>query len=176
MKTSNKRRTTTIMIIILTVAVTLVGCNRKAIYSHYEPIPLSGWEKNDTAFFTITPVTVDGQYEELLGLRINMDYPFTEVALIIHQTLIPKKIAPTDSISDTLMLPVIRQRCDTLHATLFTNDGSLLGKGITCYQYEFSLANVHLTSGDSLCIKVYHNMKRNPLPGLSDVGITLRRK
>ena len=57
--------------LILTVACGIASCDRLPIYSHYEPAPTSGWEKNDTISFAISPVSEAGYYKEELGLRIS---------------------------------------------------------------------------------------------------------
>ena len=47
-------------ILILAVAAILTGCDRRTVYSHYEHVPLEGWEKIDTIFFEVPPVKEAG--------------------------------------------------------------------------------------------------------------------
>ena len=63
-------------ILILAVAVVLTGCDRKRIYSHYEHVPQGGWDKTDTLFFEVPPVKEAGTYQEEIGIRTDLDYPF----------------------------------------------------------------------------------------------------
>lgn len=142
---------------MITVATAVLSCNRKTIYDHYEPTPISGWEKNDTLIFDISPVEADGNYKQEIGLRINGVYPFTKLCLIIDQTILPANMTLSD----------------TLYCRLFSDDGTVKGRGVSWYQYKFHLTDVRLTRGDSLHIRIRHNMRREILPGISDVGIRM---
>ncbi len=154
------RKSYCIILTLLTVALTLVGCNRKTIYSHYEHTPIDGWENNDTLSFTVTPIRSDGTYSENVGLRISSMFPFTGLTLIVHQQVLPYGL----------------MRSDTLHARLISQDGIIQGQGISHFQYDFHIADLHLKANDTLLVKIHHNMKRELLPGVSDVGITLTKK
>jgi gliding motility-associated lipoprotein GldH len=62
---------------------------------------------------------------------------------------------------------------DTLNCSLIERDGRVKGKGVSFYQYNFHLNDLDLRAGDSLSINIRHNMKREILPGIADVGIKL---
>jgi gliding motility-associated lipoprotein GldH len=147
------------LLISLAVALVLTGCSRKVVYSHYEPTPIDGWEKNDTLSFTVVPIRHEGVYLEEVGLRTSGIYPFTGLTLIVEQRATPSGM----------------MRSDTLHARLIDRDGSVQGKGISYFQYNFHLANLRLQANDTLHVSIRHNMKREILPGISDVGISLER-
>ena len=147
-------------IVVLLVMVSMaVGCSRKTIYSHYEPTPLEGWEKNDTLSFRVMLIRSDGSYKEEIGLRTSGAYPFTGLTLVVEQRSVPSGM----------------MRSDTLHARLVSRDGTMQGKGIVYYQYKFHLANLRLNEADTLYVSIRHNMKREILPGISDVGLILQR-
>lgn len=150
----NKIKTT---ILILTVAMAITSCNRKTVYDHYNHTPINGWERNDTLTFCIKPLAEAGDYKEDIGLRINGAYPFMGLCLIVEQTILPAKIT----------------RCDTLNCKLVSEDGTVKGRGVSYYQYNFHLTTINLNKGDSLNICIRHNMKREILPGIADVGIKL---
>ena len=133
------------------------ACKNKTIYSHYEHVPIFGWEKNDTLFFAITPIKQDGNYQENIGIRINGSYPFMGLTLIAEQTIFPS----------------MESHSDTLNYELIDEDGNMKGKGISHYQYSFPLKTLQLQEGDSVSINIRHDMKREILPGVSDIGITL---
>ena len=149
-----------IVILLLTVALALAGCNRKTIYSHYEHTPINGWERVDDLSFTLSPVRMGGTFREEIGLRINGAYPFMGLTLIVEQQVFPSGIT----------------RSDTLSCKLIDNDGTILGEGISFYQYNFHVNTLRLHEGDSLHITVRHNMKREIMPGVSDVGIRLDKQ
>lgn len=145
--------------ILLTVALAFASCNRKAVYSHYEHTPIFGWEKNDHLFFQTSPFAVEGRYREVVGLRINSSYPFRGLTLIVEQHVEPSGL----------------RRTDTLWCKLIDANGVVQGKGISYFQYNFHLCDIPLHKGDSLHVELRHNMKREMLPGISDVGISLER-
>ena len=149
-----------VFVLLVGVVLTLVGCNRKTIYSHYEHTPINGWEKVDRLSFSIPPIRDGGTFREDVGLRINGAYPFMGLTLIVEQQVFP---------SGT-------KYSDTLSCKLIDDDGNIRGEGVCFYQYQFHLCDLELAKGDSLHVSVRHNMKREILPGISDVGVTLRRK
>ena len=145
--------------IMLTVACGITSCDRLPIYCHYEPTPTSGWEKNDTISFSIPRITETGYYKEELGLRINENYPFLGLCLIIQQTVLPSGYCHND----------------TLNCNLIDKQGKVKGPGINHYQYTFHVNTIRLAEGDSLHIHVKHNMKRDIMPGVTDIGIRIER-
>ena len=145
--------------VLLTVAIGLASCNRKTIYYHYEHAPVAGWEKNDVLSFDVSPVS-EGTYREELGLRIDKSYPFMGLCLVIKQTILPSGYVHSD----------------TLNCSLIDPDGNNKGPGLSYYQYNFHVNTLRLQEGDSLHITVKHNMKREIMPGISDIGIRLDRQ
>ena len=138
-------------------ATALQSCNESKVYDKYDHTPLSGWEKNDTLRFDIPRLTADGMYESTLGLRITDNYPFMGLTLIVEQRLMP---------ADTIFT-------DTVKCKLTDRNGKTRGKGVSYYQFRFPVTKMQLSKGDSLHIRVRHDMKREMLPGISDVGISL---
>jgi gliding motility-associated lipoprotein GldH len=152
----------TLIIIILTVAMAMSGCNRKAVYSHYEPIAVSGWgwEKTDTIRFYLPQTTEMCHYTEELGLRTTQAYPYTNVVLVVVQKSVPSGF----------------ERKDTVEFELVSNDGQRLGQGFKYFHQIKSLPDVTIPKGDSLSINVCHNMRNDHLKGIAAVGITVKRK
>lgn len=148
-------------ILFLTVALTLIlaSCNRKTIYSHYEHTPLAGWEKNDTLKFTVPAITQSGTYEEEIALRVTTDYLFKELYLLVEQSLQNAGTA----------------RRNTLLCPLVSDEGAYEGKGTYYIQYVFPLGRIQLEQGELLHIDIRHNMKREILQGITDVGVRLKR-
>ena len=138
----------------------LSACNRKLVYDRYLSTPISGWEKNDTLSYDIRPVSGTDTYDMWLGLRTSEAYPFTAITLIVEQHIYPK---------DTIVN-------DTVNCKLTDRHGNASGTGVNFHQYRFPVTELQLQDGDSIHIRVRHDMKREILPGISDVGISLRRK
>lgn len=147
--------------ILMTAALaTMAACDRMPVYSHYEHTPAAGWEKNDTVTFRLSPVKEAGDYHEELGLRINEDYPFQGLCLVIQQTVLPSGY----------------QHNDTLNCSLIDKNGRVKGAGIKHYQYNFHVNTIRLNEGDSLHVLVKHNMKREIMPGITDIGLRVEKQ
>lgn len=146
------------IIFTLFIIVTLISCNSHVVYDKYNHTPIAGWEKNDTLTFDVPKVVAAGEYYPSLGLRINGAYPFMGLTLIIEQRILPENKVLTD----------------TLQCDLISKSGTAKGQGISYYQYKFPIKSTYLNKGDSLHISVRHDMKREILPGISDIGFQLR--
>ena len=149
----------TLLYIALTAVLLCMSCNSRTIYSHYAHTPLQGWEKNDAVEFGIV-IPQEGHYLEKVGVRINNDYPFMGLTVIIDQTLHPS----------------MKTFCDTLDCSLVDKNGNVKGQGINHYQYDFPLKSLSLNKGDSVSIRIHHTMKREILPGISNIGVILTRE
>ena len=155
-----KRKYTLLYYIGALTLLLLTACKQHTVYYHYEDTPVAGWEKNDTLTFYTEPVKQTGQYSEKVGLRISSDYPFLSLQLIVDQEV----------------LTTHESRSDTLSCSLVDEQGNIMGPGISTYQYEFPLTTLALNEGDRLQIVVHHDMKREILPGISNVGISLTQE
>ena len=127
----------------------LAGCNDGKVYDEYRHTPLMGWEKNDTLSFGVGRVKRAGNFEASLGLRIDGSYPFTSLTLLVEYETLPSH----------------EHGIDTLTCVLADKN----------YQYEFRIRQFHLVPLDSIHFEVRHDMKREILPGISDIGIAVRQ-
>ena len=146
-----------VMIFMITAMAVMSSCTGNKVYDKYQHTPISGWEKNDTLKFEVPKMNANGVFAANLGLRINSSFPFMGLTLIVEQTIYPSHLT----------------RSDTINCQLIDKTGKSKGLGISYYQYNFALSHVSLNKGDSLVVKVRHNMKREILPGISDIGYTL---
>lgn len=141
-------------------ATIVASCTTNTVYDSYSHTPLSGWEKNDTLTFNIRPFAESGNYNETVGIRMTTAFPFTSISLIVEQNIMPNGKV----ITDTIKCPITDAR------------GNFLGNGISSYQYEFPLRDINLHKGDSIHVSIRHNMKREILPGVSDIGLKIDKK
>lgn len=141
------------------VMIGLLACVDGVVYDKYNHTGLSGWDKADSLFYDVEPVPSAGLYKQEVGLRINDEFPFTDLMLVVDQ----------------LIEPGHRLVCDTLACKITDNEGMALGHGVGCYQYGFVVSELNLGEGDSLHISIRHIMKREIMPGISDVGLRLSR-
>ena len=159
-----KRLFYTLLIIGLCSTMTfLSSCKDNLVYDQYIHTPISGWEKNDTLSFDIAPFDSTGAYEEQLGLRITGAYPFMSLTLIVEQSIYPNK-SKKDKI----------EKVDTIQCNLIDNNGITRGQGISYYQYNFPINIYQFHKNDSIHITIRHDMKREILPGISDIGIKVQ--
>ena len=138
----------------------LVSCNNHTVFSHYESTSVRGWERNDTLSFNIEPMQETNLYAEEIGVRITGEYPFKGLSLIVEQTVYPSKTTITD----------------TLNCDLIDDVGHANGKGINHYQYLYPLTTLKLNKGESVHVAIRHCMKREILPGITDIGLKLSRQ
>ncbi|MCI6160871.1 MAG: gliding motility lipoprotein GldH [Prevotella sp.] len=158
-----KRRAYTLLYIgaaVLSMAALLTSCEFKTVYDKYQHTPLAGWEKNDTLFFSVPKMPHAGDFRMEVGLRTDESFPFRSISLVIEQRLYPSNIVMTDTI-----------RCE-----LTNQKGYIKGNGVNFYQYKFPLKDIRLNRGDSLQVSIRHAMRRETLPGISDVGFKIKKK
>lgn len=159
-KDSDMRHILNILLAVVVVTVALSACDGGVVYDKYKPTPVEGWEKNDTLIFDVPKLRLNGRYGQEIGLRINGSYPFTALSLLVERVVEPGH----------------KEFSDTLDCRLYDGKGNILGSGISTYQYNFSLPPLELREGDSLHVTVRHIMKREILPGISDIGFRLTRE
>ena len=146
----------------MTAVVVMAACNGGMVYDRYTNTPVSGWEKNDTLYYSVPAVKSGGTYAANLGLRTTDSYPFTSLTLIVEQ----RKVAADKAVTVVT---------DTVACQLTDRKGNAAGKGISYHQYQFPVTELMLQDGDSLFVSIRHDMKREILPGISDVGFSLTR-
>ena len=154
------RRTLNILFVTVAVALMVAACGDGRVFDKFVPTPVDGLEKNDTVTFDVPPVVASGSYRQEVGLRITSDYPFKSLSLEVKQTVEPGHRVSTD----------------TLACRLYDDDGNLLGQGLSMFQYGFMLPEIDLRKGDSLHVRVRHVMKREILPGITDIGFSMEAK
>ena len=159
LSTFNVSRSLQKIIFAIAIVFTIASCSGNKVYDKYAHTPVAGWEKNDTLKFNIPPVADKQLYSSELGLRINGDYPFMGLTLIVEQTVFPSH----------------KTQIDTLNCSLHDTHGNSNGTGLSYYQYNFHITDMKLNKGDSLEVKIRHDMKREILPGISDIGIMLSK-
>ena len=149
----------TLLYLYISVLATCVlsACEQRTIFSQYRHTPSSGWEKNAPVTLSTNVIKEDGTYAEEIGVCINGEYPFKALTLIIEQT----------------RYPAFETWSDTLECQLIDEAGNATGQGVSQYQYVFPLKTLRLHQGDSLDIAIRHDMKREILPGIVNVGLRI---
>ncbi|MDD5862085.1 MAG: gliding motility lipoprotein GldH [Prevotella sp.] len=172
----------TSLLLLLLLPLLLTSCLKNKVYDHYEPVAVSGWEKNDTLNFAVPRQEEPGHYSSHLGLRVNQEYPFTDLTLVVEQKVIHNKKVEVKQ--HNFIHPLAARfvacgsdsYCDTLRLRLVDDNGRVRGKGISEYQYRFYIGNLQLQPYDSVYVSVRHVMKREILPGIVNVGYSMKRE
>lgn len=141
---------------MMAVALILTSCSRQIVFSHYESIDTEGWNRNDCKDFRVT-VREKDTYTEMIGLRTTMYYPYANLSVIVSQQTQRSGI----------------QHTDTLHIRLMDEEGNKVGQGTNYQQMEIPVRTIELEAEDTLLVSIRHYMKREVLPGITDVGVSL---
>ncbi len=137
----------------------LLSCTGRKVYDTYNHTFVSGWDRGEVLSYGVPKVKASAKYSTMLGLRVTDAYPFQSLTLIVEQTVYPKKIT----------------RRDTVNCQIYDSQGAIKGKGINYFQYHYQISQTDLQEGDSLHVTVRHDMRREIIPGIADVGIEIER-
>lgn len=143
------------IITILVFALALASCQRRVLYSQYNPVPIGGWMSNDTLYYEAQMLYSSGNCNMELGLRINNLYPYQNISLIVEWS--------NGVVSMT----------DTIDQMLYSKDMEASEGGIGLFQYVFPFEELSVNAGDTINLSVRHNMRKEILLGISDVGIQI---
>ncbi len=139
----------------------LAACQNGTVYHTYQPVPADGWARNDTLVYVLPTSIPTGRYEIEAGIRYKVNYPYQNIWLAVTSTL-PDSLS---CITDSLQLFLT----DEAGNKTGNNPGGL-------YQYTLPFrSDFFLREGDSCTFCIVHLMQDNPLKGISDVGIRLRK-
>ncbi len=134
-----------------------MACNEDRVFVAYKSTPIEGWERNGSVAIPVPPLSDDGAYDVSLLLRTDNSFPFKNIIMVVET-----EVFPSGSFSR-----------DTLECELSDDKGLSLGDGINLYQHSFPVETLNLCAGDSVHFSIRHNMMRDMLPGVSDVGILI---
>ena len=153
--------------IAVAVLVTFVfpSCFDRTSFFNYHAVDLDGWDRTDFQEYHVDPVASDGYYVEEIGVRTTNAYPYQRLHLVVKQDII-----------STIGKRSGRFRCDTLHIDIYDGWGKPKGKGTSLYQHVVPFKTLPLKAGDSLSVRIAHDMQVFSLTGVSDVGLKVTRQ
>ena len=133
------------------VLLLLMSCTVHNRFHSYLPVNKDGWKRTDTLYFHAVPIDTNRNCMEIsLGIRHTHRYPYRDIWLTIGK--------------------------DTLHIDLADEQGRWKGKGIGDMRLIQQETTINLTKMDSCgIIRIHHIMQHDPLPGISDIGIEVRK-
>lgn len=137
----------------------LASCDEHVAMTSFRAISQDGWEREDTIHVPLDSVKASGDYVLTLHLRLSSAprYPFTDISLQLTQCL------HSDTITKALQFPLTTGRSD------------MAGKGVSLYVYDFPIDTIPLNTGEKGLFIIKHDMRLTPLPGVHDVGLSLRQ-
>lgn len=144
----------------LIVATLAAACTGTTVFYRFAAIAPTGWERADTVSFGIPPAEADCVRHEELAIRTDSSYPFQTVSVIVTQRILPAGVVV----------------CDTVQCRLYDKSGKPRGRGTALRQHHFHITDIRLEQGDSLAVSIRHNMRRETLPGITDVGLEVSAK
>ena len=148
-------------IMLVMVLLTFAACNNNTLFMGNNPVNEDGWEKNQPLVFEIPVADTTGLHTMHFLLRHTTDYPFSNLYVFLD-----------------IEFPDNRIMRDTLECILADRTGKWTGKGfgrIKSSEYLFR-DNVWFPDSGTYTIRIRHGMRTNPLPGISDAGIMIRKK
>ena len=132
---------------------------RTLCYS-YRAVDAKGWEQHDGVTFNSDTVRISGNYAITVGLRTTAAYPFQNLWLLVKQQYRQP---------DTIVV-------DTLCCTLTDPTGRNHGHGVSIFEQLCPLKQVHMETGQTVTVSINHIMRRVMLPGITDVGLIIRKE
>ena len=144
------------------LVVALVSCNRSTRYHHYQPTDTDGWQRAHALTFTLPEAQATGTYALSIGMRYTPAYPYQGLWVVSVIQL----SHPSAVLTDTIYFPT---SSDSAYALP-------LGSGITLLQREQPLRRLTLKRGQQATVTLSHNMTRELLPFIRDVGVRLQQE
>ncbi|MDR2056974.1 MAG: gliding motility lipoprotein GldH [Dysgonamonadaceae bacterium] len=137
-----------------------VTCAREEIFSEFHSFREAEWVRNEKVHFEIEINDNTPNYEVLLEIRNNNNYPFQNIWLFIDITT-----------------PAGQQRTDTVNIELADVYGKWYGRGISLYTYSVPFEqNVRYPLPGIYTYSIRQGMREEVLKGISDIGLTVKNK
>ena len=142
------------------IIVVLGGCDRYRHYDQYRTMPSEAWHKDSikTFEFQITDSLVI--YNMFLNIRNTGRYPYSNLIVFV----------------DTKM-PGNKTLRDTLNCFLADDSGDWLGSGfgsIWTSKVPYKV-QVRFPRNGKYKVKLQHGMRKEDLPGITDIGIRIEK-
>ena len=145
-------------LIVISIFLTLFSCDEKATYSSINPIPEAAWYYNNVVEFLVDITDTTQVYDIYLNVNHAKSYEFRNAYILVHTTFPSGK--------------KLEQR---LRLDLAEKSGKWRGNcnRIECLA-EFPIQlSAYFNEIGIHTFAIEQNMRKNPLNGISDVGLKL---
>jgi gliding motility-associated lipoprotein GldH len=150
-----------VILISLGMLLMVVACKTDKLYEDYKSIQSSGWDQDSSAVFSFNIDKTFLNYNLFINIRNRGDYANSNLWLFVDITA-PDYTCIHDTIEYQLALP----------------SGKWIGKGtggMFSNQFPFR-ENIYFPIAGIYTISIKHAMRNNPLTGISDIGIGVKRR
>lgn len=145
---------------ILFLCFGLIACEQKHFYNEYKNVDIKKWKSTDTLTYDIQIGEANRTYNYAISARHSKEYEFSNLWL---------KVMVKGNQTDTSFRYEI---------PLFKNDGKPYGKtsGSLCTQTVPLKTALPLSAKGNYTIRIIQLMRKDPLDGVSDIGIIIDQK
>jgi gliding motility-associated lipoprotein GldH len=143
----------------LIVSLFLISCTNGVVIDQYKAVADDGWKRTDTLCFRVPPVPQTADYDISLGIRHTNAFPYEGIWIVAETRLQHPKAF----------------RHDTLYFVLCDKRGMPVGKGVNLIQAVTPLNRMRFVKGQSGSIRLRQIMSREVIPGISEVGVQVRK-
>ena len=152
---------------VIILCILFAACTKGLLYSSYQAVPSSGWDKNEHLLFEYTSADSVGLHNLFITIRNDESFPYSNLFLIT-----------------TITFPGGNQLQDTLEYAMAEPDGRWLGSGMGSVKESklWYKENVVFPENGVYRIHVAHAMRHNGeelgidrLQGITDVGLEIEK-
>ena len=143
-------------LVVLAIFSSCAGDGFRSV--QYESVDEASWGAFEPLSFTLGPVPSAGPYDLRLLLRMSSThpYPFKTLFVEVQQEWGADSVVRIDTVE-----------CHFAHTVWET-------EGIHLHQYDYAVSSRHCHPADSVRISLRHLMRKEEIPGVSNVGIALQ--
>lgn len=152
-------------IAFITLVINATSCDDPRTYDKYQTVSTRAWYRNDTLKFDI-PRQWEGKYMLDIGVRTTKTFPYRGITFLINRKLISIKGKKKTT----------QNYRDTIRCQLIDNEGQVIGRdGISNNVFRSHIILLHLQRNDSMHITIQHNMSKDALQGVNNIGVRLTK-
>jgi gliding motility-associated lipoprotein GldH len=148
--------------LIFTIAAFLffMNCDNSSIYRQNFKVSDEAWNTDELMVFSPNIIDTVNGFDIYFTIRHTDDYPFRNIILFV-----------------TITSPDNQEVTDTINVLLADDIGKWRGSGLGDI-YDLSVLykqNVRFPLQGKYTFEVIHGMRKDPLPGVIDVGLNIKR-
>jgi gliding motility-associated lipoprotein GldH len=146
-------------LLIAALLLLIAACSNNSVYSNYQSIAETGWNKDSVARFTIDIAETETPCNVLVNIRHNSTYPYQNFWMFIATTS-----------------PDGKTKQDTIECYLADNRGKWLGSGLSSvYNMPVLFKPNTVLKPGKYTFAIRQGMRDDVLPGITDIGIEIEK-